>query len=141
MRNPYSGESGYEAILSALRTVMDAEEPSYGLISCNPERNYFIQFLSQDDEGFFHCEAVSNEFLEDPHKLDDAQEKTLRDWRFHQPTDELPNWHRRYRADGLEHIAYFLLRLLKEAYGYAGDELEVTIDKQPRPAATGDEEE
>ena len=59
----------------------------------NPNLNYlvidfskfYIQYMGWENSNEFYCEAMSNEFLEEPNKLDDLQIKKLVDLNFSEP--------------------------------------------------------
>ena len=58
-----------EALEKLARDAIDAG--TFVILEADTARNYYIQFAVQD--GGMYCEAVSNQYLEPEHQLDDEQ--------------------------------------------------------------------
>ena len=96
-------------IVEALEKLVsdDVTPGTFVILEADPARGYYIQFAIQGDRLF--CEAVSNQYLDPPHELDEDQLRTLENLGWRAPENEAQNWVRTFRpvtrADYLEVVA------------------------------------
>jgi hypothetical protein len=68
---------------------------TFVILEADGARGYHIQFAIQGDRLF--CEAVSNQYLEPQHQLDEGQLRTLENLGWRAPEYEAQNWFRTFR--------------------------------------------
>src|SRR3954451_11699922 len=113
-----------EEIAEALMKLVENEVElgTFVVLEGDIERNYYVQFAL--DGGRLYCEAVSNQYLEPPNELSDAQLRTLENLGWREPEHHGQNWFRTFRptsaADYAEIVA-MARRAFVEVYGLAPD--------------------
>jgi hypothetical protein len=109
------------AIAAALSKLVDDGIVAGAFVILEPkpgdDSNYYLQFAF--DSGRLYCEAVSNEYLEPPHTLDDEQMRVLENLGWRPPEHEGQNWFRTFRPvspQDYDEVVALVHRALSEVY-------------------------
>jgi hypothetical protein len=127
-------------VRSALKTYL-AELREFIVISGGPGNRYFVQASGSDDGDVMrlHCEAVSDEFLDEEHWLTNSEKRALASLGWNLPgTEGCPNWWKSYEisaADDIDEPARLLAATLHGVYKAPQPSLDIEFG---RPAALED---
>jgi hypothetical protein len=108
-----------EALEKLARDAIDAG--TFVILEADTARNYYIQFAVQD--GGMYCEAVSNQYLEPEHQLDDEQTLALENLGWREGESEGQNWVRTFTPgpEALASSVSLARRAFSEVYGLPDD--------------------
>ena len=108
-----------EALEKLARDAIDAG--TFVILEADTARNYYIQFAVQD--GGMYCEAVSNQYLEPEHQLDDEQTIALEHLGWREGEHEDQNWVRTFTPgpEALANSVSLARRAFSEVYGLPDD--------------------
>ena len=108
-----------EALEKLARDAIDAG--TFVILEADTARNYYIQFAVQD--GGMYCEAVSNQYLEPEHQLDDEQTIALEHLGWREGEYEGQNWVRTFTPgpEALASSVSLARRAFSEVYGLPDD--------------------
>lgn len=108
-----------EALEKLARDAIDAG--TFVILEADTARNYYIQFAVQD--GGMYCEAVSNQYLEPEHQLDDEQTIALENLGWREGESEGQNWVRTFTPgpEALASSVSLARRAFSEVYGLPDD--------------------
>ncbi len=108
-----------EALEKLARDAIDAG--TFVILEADTARNYYIQFAVQD--GGMYCEAVSNQYLEPEHQLDDEQTIALEHLGWREGESEGQNWVRTFTPgpEAFANSVSLARRAFSEVYGLPDD--------------------
>jgi hypothetical protein len=129
-----------ERVAAALRhqTLLRRD---YLIITCDVQRNYYVQFPHPGDEPglpeSLYAEAVSNEFLDENASLGPEEEEVLGQLGWHPPRTppnaSVSNWWREFKLPSeaaFEQVARAVVETLRSVYDYAGGGLFIETTDQ-----------
>jgi hypothetical protein len=112
-----------QSIAAALAKLVDDELVAGTFVILEPVGSYYyIQFAF--DGGRLFCEAVSNEYLEEPHTLDDEALRILENLGWRPPEYEGQNWFRTFKPtspEDYDEVVALAHRAFREVYGVPDD--------------------
>ena len=120
-------------IAEALRRLSeDGVDDGFLILHADHDRNYYVQLCRTRDAGTLQAEAVSNAYLDPPHRLSAQQEARLLalGWKRPEPGDSENFWREVQARDDADRrgIAQEILRTLNEVYALpAGRSIEVEL--------------
>ena len=108
---------------SLWRIQNEGGQSNFVIFSPDNTPKYYVQFAGEQGSPTLHAEAVSNEFLDARSSLDQNQIARLQSLGWN-PPDSLPNFYQDFQVhtdEGRLQIAGYVLRTLREVYGWSGD--------------------
>src|SRR5439155_16557079 len=83
----YFAAARERAVAALCKALTDGGDNNFVIIEVDTSRNYYAQFMTKRDKPDVHGELVSNEWLDEPHKLTEDAQDRLRSLGWHQDRD------------------------------------------------------
>ncbi len=114
-------KTNLQTIVTALRRIQnEGGDSNFVIFNADSEKNYYIQFASEQGSKELDAEAVSNNYLEPPFALSKERTLCLEELGWNSPHDKDSNFSRTWVAEYDETrllIAQVVMRTFVEIYG------------------------